>query len=104
MNGREALKALADGKRVRVAGGTSGSYVVIGDGRIRNALGDAISPDLDIEWELVEEPATDEELIAEMERLAVEMDARGTVLTCDGRAGTYRECARMLRERRVTRC
>ncbi len=106
MNGREALKALADGKKVRRTCWQLSEHILLSmaSGLIIDERGGSYELEaLDSsDWELApDQPATDGELIAEMERLADELDQRGVVLSCDGRAGTYRDCARMLRERKV---
>ncbi len=92
MNGREALKALADGKRVRaeVARSASGerAYLYAPAHTVEQILARD-------DWELIEDPATDEELIAEMERLSRYVEANFEASTA------YKVCARMLRERKV---
>ncbi len=95
ITGADVLRALADGKRL-LERDRPHSPVVLAD-----AASMSVSYLVHGNWEIVEKRATDAELIAEMERLADEMDQRGVVLSCDGKAGTYRDCARMLRERSV---
>ena len=106
MTGREALKALADGKRVRHVGWNERSaYLVIDTDGTLVTKGLNSTP-----WsyetvathpgpfrELSEQLATDEELIAEMERLAGE-HRHTAAMTADE---AYTRCARMLRERKV---
>jgi hypothetical protein len=93
MNGREALKALADGKKVRATCWPSEDEFIYLDDSSALILRDPIAWDGD--WEVVAEPATDEELIAEMERLGTEF-AKESAAT-----EVAQRCARMLRERKV---
>ncbi len=97
MNGREALKALAEGQRVRLAAWPRSECLVWCDeaGGIVNQHGNAGYLYTGNDWLVVEQPATDAELIAEMERLE---GASHDQLT--GREA-FRHCAQMLRERKV---
>ena len=98
MNGREALKALADGKRVCRARGEFiyriQSMHLLDQRDVPCALSCILGRD---DWEVVEEPATDEELIAEMVRFSRECPD-----SYDAPAA-YAHCARLLRERKVDR-
>jgi hypothetical protein len=53
-------------------------------------------------WTIVEEPLTDEQLIAEWERLReYELSDAAPGSVCCERADVYLECARQLRERKL---
>ncbi len=71
ITGADVLRALADGKRVRMRDGVAG-YLRLSDGVLTNALGlpARCVSDFTGDWEIVEEPATDAELVAEMRRRA----------------------------------
>ncbi len=99
ITGAAVLHALADGKRVRNQYASSDHFVQVREGCIRNVLGEAISPNLDGLWEIVEEPATDAKLIAEMRRRAAAVNAgeHGT-----GIARGYNAAADMLEARSLT--
>lgn len=98
MNGREALRALADGKRVRRAAWTRREAFVehvIGIGLVWHDGDRFTHPVMGDDWELVpDQPATDEELIE-------------AILDLRDRAGSpevfeaYQNCFEMLRERKV---
>jgi hypothetical protein len=102
MNGREALKALLDGKKVRAVNDKRGIYLVLRpDGRIYMHNGDRWGDMHELLTlavvDFVEyEAATDAELVAEFERLS---DSN------HGRVGTataaYLACAEMLRTREI---
>lgn len=73
MTGADALRALADGKPVRRAQWSPKDYVVVNKcGSLVDEHGGPWAPEgLDhSDWSVVEEPATDAELVAEMRRLA----------------------------------
>lgn len=93
MTGRDALKALAEGEKVRaeVARSSCGvrGYVDAATQTVAQVLARH-------DWEVVEPPATDEELIAEMEHLAGFYIEQSRI-----QSAAYAHCARMLRERKV---
>jgi hypothetical protein len=100
MNTREAYKALADGKRVRCATSSENGFIYMNSaGAILSSVGDDEEPWLQPgeEFVLVEVPATDEELIAEMKFL------ENNAGRCKpGWAEAMNYCARMLKSRKVT--
>ncbi len=92
ITGAQAVHALADGKKVRdVLSGEEFSLYHLTHGHARQ-LGS-----VDRRFEIVQAPATDEELIAEMERRA----RKNETDTWGLQAHVGRLCARMLRERSV---
>lgn len=100
MNGREALKALADGKRVREQSWQLSEYVALnGKDEIVDENGKLAGETVAFSgegWEIVEQPATDEALIAEMEHLAGFYIDQSRI-----QSAAYAHCARMLRERKA---
>jgi hypothetical protein len=96
MNTREAYAALAAGKKVRCTGArVKGCVYMDESGALNDSSGNTckyLEPGES--FDLVEEPATDEELIAEMERKARESR------NINERA-TYEHCAEMLKTRKV---
>lgn len=100
MNGRDALKALADGKKVRRHDWKPGAYLRIDQfAQMSYSGGTSFHNGTyhrwdDNDWELVEEPATDEELVAWMEK-ASKQDV--SILARQA----YALCAKMLRTRKV---
>jgi len=99
MNVREAIKVLADGHKVVDCEGDvwsmddNLSLRVVGDSHVYTTA------DLpcNAPFKLRVEPATDEELIAEMERLSAHSRARMN----ESAERAYAYCARMLRTRKV---
>ncbi len=107
MNGREALKALADGKRVRHGSWQpKEAHLVIASHGALTAVDFKPTPHPPWSYEAVAahsgpfeefvEPATDKQLIAEMERLAYK-----TMGVMEDVRAAYNHCAQMLRERKV---
>ncbi len=65
ITGAEVLRALADGKKVRFHCWRRGQFLAVNDGRVSREDGNVIHADFSGKWEVVEEPATDAEVIAE---------------------------------------
>jgi hypothetical protein len=95
MNGREALKALADGKRVRRVDWEAGQYISLDMAEEWSFHSEDLDGTLP-EWEVLKAPATDAELVAEMERLDL-----ANQRSQPNMAKAYDHCARMLRRRKV---
>jgi hypothetical protein len=96
MNTREAYVALLDGKKVR--DGDGDVWTMDEDGVLSCSWGsDAILHDC-APFEIVETPATDEELVAEMKSRAVKSNALGHY----ARADVYDQCAKLLETRKVS--
>ncbi len=93
ITGADVLRALAEGRKVRPQSWTT-DYLYF-DSRIRNKNGCPWHGMLDGSWEIVEEPATDAALIAEMRALA------NDPAIPRGEQGVYLVCARMLEKRSV---
>lgn len=101
MNAREAIKAMLDDKKVRAKNDEPGFYLELGtDGHLYGSSGmrwerlDTLLGSFyaNVVFEIFEEPATDEQLIAEMERLGE------TQLSSEQVA---QRCAEMLKTRKV---
>lgn len=106
MNNREAVKALVDGSKVRAKNDEPGTYLHLDGGEICTANGVAWgrldellgSFYANLVFEIYEEPATDEELIAEFVRLSVNAHRESERDT----EAAYAHAAKMLRTRKVT--
>lgn len=101
MNGREAVKALMDGKLVVREGGEF-IYSLTGKS-IRNQHGDAFSIETILgrdDWSIAETPLTDEQLIAEWESCAKSVRREGGE-GGEAAAMAYEACASQLRERKL---
>ncbi len=95
ITGADVLRALADGKKVRRAPWSKGRFLQLTSEGVANSDG---HPSFIMEandWEIVEEPTTDAELVAEMRRLA------RTGATYE-MAPAYAHCADMLEARSLT--
>jgi hypothetical protein len=104
VNAREAYAALLEGKHVRRSPDAELFYRMDEHGRIWGGWGNAkdyvLKVALEGDFELYEEPLTDEQLIAEWNRLA------SAEHIADDRASTYiakayELCAKQLRERKL---
>ena len=95
MNVREAIKVLADGGKVADCDGDVWS--MDDDGRCYFNGHEARPSSGCAPFRPHVEPATDEELIAEMERLQAHDSGKGAYVT----AAVYQYCAEMLRTRKV---
>lgn len=99
ITGADVLRALADGKKVRMRDGGTG-YLRLRDGVLVNSLELTARSigDFTGDWEIVEEPATDAELVAEMRNLAEKafVEHKGEM------SAAYSECADMLKTRKVS--
>jgi hypothetical protein len=110
MNGREALKALADGKTIHSPSlscllfrlnGCSLYSLLPGDevGHVSGmGLDGVIGRD---NWQLYEEPLTDEQLVAEWEESANQERSMPGLVETQQLANAYRKCARQLKERKL---
>ncbi len=99
ITGADVLRALADGKRVRRKTWEPKSFIFFSESNIRNQFGASFRVFEGLfegDWEIVEEPATDEELATAMRIRAIDTsDTRPDV------ANAYRICADMLEQRKV---
>jgi hypothetical protein len=95
ITGADVLRALADGKKVRRA--HHDYHVRLSGVELILSTGTPFRGTFDGDWEIVEEPATDAELVAEMRRLAARDAADLRKLT----AAVYAYCADMLEKRSI---
>lgn len=115
MRFEEVLPALRDGRAIRSRGLKSCPQDIcihIVNGVLRNERGaefflDAVEA-MEMDWEIVAEPLTNEQLIAEWERKAAQCSqeaAAASLLTARfegiGYAAALRVCIRQLRERKL---